>query len=388
LQDGWLAKKLMELTMLPTSILRIWFIGLISLAILGGAVYLAWDWYRYDRDDQQLYWAIGLGTIACLGRFAFWPVTALGGGPPTLTSVRETRLTRPDGTAIHVNILREGSGPAVILTHGWSLNSSLWGYAQSELPKNCELIAWDLRGLGRSSKSPTNDYSLEAMSGDLLEVSQLAGERNVILVGHSIGGMICQTFARLYPDQLERRVTDIVLVDTTFTNPLKTATLAPLWLALQKPLIEPLLHLTVWLSPLVWLMNLQSYFNGTTQMTTRFTSFAGQQTWGQIDFVSRLSTFASPAVVARGMLAMLKFDATDALPSIGVPMMVLAGDNDRLTRREASEYLAAHAPKGSLQMVDSAGHLGLLEQHGAFNAKIAQMAARLGKLGSDARASA
>jgi pimeloyl-ACP methyl ester carboxylesterase len=374
--------------MSPLSIVRVWLFGLLSLAVVGTAAYLAWDWYRYDREDSQLYWVFGLGALALTGRFASFPFFGFGSGPPNLTPVDTKRIARPDGTSIHVNVLRRGKGPLVVLTHGWSLNSTLWGYAQRELPNDCEVIAWDLRGLGRSSRSPANDYSVETMAADLREVIRISGERQVILVGHSIGGMICQTFCRLFPGELQKSVTAIALCDTTYTNPLKTAVLAPLWQALQKPFIEPLLHLTVWLSPVVWLMNLQSYLNGSTQLTTRFSSFAGTQTWGQIDFAARLSSFASPSVVARGMLAMLRFDENQSLPDIPVPLLVIAGANDRLTRLEASEHISRQAPKAKLTAVEPGGHLSLLERHDSVNDALSQLVLEVGDRRSAARATA
>ncbi|HYO26494.1 MAG TPA: alpha/beta hydrolase [Lacipirellulaceae bacterium] len=362
--------------MMPFTIIRTWIFGLLGIAIVLGAGYLAWDWYRYDRDDEQLWWALGLGALAFLGRFPLMLLMGFGGGPPPLSRVDAKRIRMADGTEIHVNVLKRGRGPSVVLTHGWSLDSSIWGYAQRELPEDCELLAWDLRGLGSSSTSPANDYSLETMAGDLLEVTKLANGRPVVLVGHSIGGMICQTFCRLYPGQLGAPVCGIVLCDTTFTNPLATAIFAPLWRALQKPLIEPLLHLTVWCSPLVRLMNMQSYWNGTTHQTTRLTSFAGKQSWGDIDLVSRLSSFANPAVVARGMLAMLRFDEQATLPRINVPVQVVVGENDRLTRREASETIASRVPGAALTVVDPGGHLALLEQQEIVNQSIGQLVKR------------
>src|SRR5687768_797004 len=154
--------------MMPFSILRIWILGILGLGIVLGAGYLAWDWYRYDRGDEQLWWAIGLGVFALIGRFPLMPLMGIGGGPPPLSPVDSKRIKRPDGTEIHVNVLKRGPGPVVVLTHGWSLNCTVWSYAQRELPPDCEILAWDLRGLGSSTKSPTNDYSIEAMAADLL----------------------------------------------------------------------------------------------------------------------------------------------------------------------------------------------------------------------------
>ena len=117
------------------------------------------------------------------------------------------------------------------------------------------LIVWDLPGLGLSKQPDNHDYSLENLARDLDAVIALAGGRPVVLVGHSIGGMISLTHCKLFPQAMGTRVCGLVLVNTTYTNPVRTTSMAGLKTALQKPLFEPLLHLTIGLSPLVRVMN-------------------------------------------------------------------------------------------------------------------------------------
>jgi hypothetical protein len=71
---------------------------------------------------------------------------------------------------------------------------------------------------------------------------------------------------------------------------------------LERPVIVPLLHLTIWLSPLLWLSNLMSYLNGSALLSTNSSGFAGTETWEELDFVARFQLQASPGVMARGML--------------------------------------------------------------------------------------
>ncbi|QSJ14321.1 alpha/beta fold hydrolase [Nostoc sp. UHCC 0702] len=116
--------------------------------------------------------------------------------------------------------------------------------------------------MGKSSRPKNNDYSLEKYARDLAAVIDIAGDKPVILLGHSMGGMINLTFCRLFPEQLKRRVASLILVDTTYTNPVKTCIFSSLVRKLQKPLLEPLLYLTILLSPIFWLMTWLSYLNG------------------------------------------------------------------------------------------------------------------------------
>ena len=114
-------------------------------------------------------------------------------------------------------------------------------------------------GLLGKSRGPSNrDYSLEKLAHDLNAVLEHAAPNGpVILVGHSIGGMTQQTFCRLYAEKLNSSVKGLVLLHTTYTNPIVTNMAA--WLT--KPL-EPIIRLInllmIPLAPLAWLSNWQS----------------------------------------------------------------------------------------------------------------------------------
>jgi len=154
-------------------------------------------------------------------------------------------------------------------------NSTEWNYLKKELAGDFQLIVWDLPGLGRSTRPTNRDYSMENLSRDLEAVLGLTSDRPAILLGHSIGGMITLTFCRLFPEALRARVRAIALVQTTYTNPVRTTKMASLFTALERPVIVPLLHLTIGLSPLVWLSNWMSYLNGSAFLSTKSSGFAG-----------------------------------------------------------------------------------------------------------------
>jgi len=127
--------------------------------------------------------------------------------------------------------------------------------------------------------------------------------------------------------------------------------------------LVPLMYLTIALSPLVWLMNWLSYLNGSAHLATKLSSFAGTETWQQIDFFTRFQPEASPAVMARGMLGMMRYDATHTLARISVPALVVAGNRDLVTKPEASERIRSGIPRARLITLAPAKHLGLIEHH-------------------------
>jgi pimeloyl-ACP methyl ester carboxylesterase len=228
--------------------------------------------------------------------------------------------------------------------------------------------------LGRSTRPANNDYSLENLAGHLEAVLALAGGPPAVLLGHSIGGMITLTFARLFPELLITRVAGLALVHTTYTNPVRTTSNAGFYTALERPVLVPLLHLTIWLSPLVWLLNWLSYLNGMTHLSTKRSGFAGFESWDQVEFFSRLQAQASPAVMARGMLGMIHYDATEALRRIDVPTLVVPADGDPLCRPEASQRIHQEVPESQLLPLAPARHMGLTEHHEQFAEIVAQFA--------------
>jgi pimeloyl-ACP methyl ester carboxylesterase len=382
--------------MIPSSIVRVWFPGLFSWVLLSAGIYFGHKWYQgawsYDFNIQRSYfdphigynhetfllvlalalllWVLAGGVIVRGILSLFMKTQYSDSRVPLPNRSREgatiSRLGRPDGSELQVECYGREDAPPIILTHGWGANSTEWDYLKKELADDFHLIVWDLPGLGRSSRPTNRDYSMENLARDLEAVLGLTGDRPAILLGHSIGGMITLTFCRLFPQALGARVRAIALVQTTYTNPVRTTNMAGLLTALERPVIVPLLHLTIWLSPLVWLSNLMSYLNGSTLLSTKSSGFAGSETWEQLDFVARFQLQASPAVMARGMFGMVRYDATAALKAINVPVLVMAGDKDPVCNPEASKRMQRAIPGAHLAQLAPAKHMGLIEHHTRF----------------------
>lgn len=402
--------------MTPTSVLRTLLLGWFGWIVLGLGIYLVWEWADGaepsrvsvatdvdadgDREavvvkragaDQIGGWpalagGIGLILLSTVGPFPLVHLLSrrrgAGDPDPDRQQGRPLALERPDGSVIHAEVFGPTTGPTLICTHGWSLDRTDWMYVIDRLAGRYRVVVWDLPGLGRSKGATNRDCTLEKYAEDLHAVVNATGEGATILVGHSIGGMIIQTYCRLHPEAVGSRVHGLALVHTTYRNPLTTMLGAPLWTALQKPLIEPLNYLMIPLAPLAWLSNWQSYLNGSLHLTSRITSFAGRQSPFQVDRSSRLAAMAWPAVLARGNLAMLKFDEEQSLPKITVPTLIVAGDDDRTTKRVASERIAASIPDSRLVTLDPGGHLGHWEMHDKFVAALDEFAASIDSVSS------
>ena len=333
------------------------------------------DWqFGFNRETAAL-----LGGLALLG-WSFGGGWALRPGllgrradaePPLTTPHEIRRIDRPGGRSLHVELYGTAGKPAIVLTHGWGLDREEWRYARKELGDRFRLITWDLPGLGKSDAPADRDWALERLAADLGAVVELAGPSPVILLGHSIGGMIALTYCKLFPQALGTRVSGLVLAHSTYTNPVRTTAASGFYMAIQKPILEPLCHLMVWLSPVFRALNWLSYLNGSAHRSTERSTFSGQESRQQLDFLTRYTPKVSPAVIGRGMLAMFRYDATSVLRTIPVPTLVVVGDQDRQTTAEAGEFMRQAIPEAELYVIRSARHGGLFEHHGSFHAKVA-----------------
>jgi pimeloyl-ACP methyl ester carboxylesterase len=365
--------------MMPLSFLLMWIVALLSIGILAGAIYIIWAWY-VGTIIATAWLVVGIAMLAwsIAGRWLIVLLHPAGSDDPvSVRSGRQHRLKRPDGHELYVEIHGPDTGVPIVLTHGWSLDSTAWYYAKKHLSDRFRLILWDLPGLGQSSQRHDRDYRIERFAEDLRAVLEFTGDTKALLLGHSIGGMTIQTFCRLFPDIVASRVSGIVLANTTYTDPTRTTIASGFVNALEKPVIAPLLHLTVWLWPVVWAMNVMSYLNGSAHITTRLISFNGDVTRGQLDFTARFTAKQSPAVLARGMLAALAFDETRTLATISVPVLVLIANSDRLTVPAAGERIAATVPGATLVRINRAGHCGIIEQSRDYYSSVAQYAESL-----------
>ncbi len=280
-------------------------------------------------------------------------------------------ISRPDGSVLEVKTYGPKGGSAIIWTHGWGLNNKEWCYQKADLATKYRLIVWDEPGLGKSTKPANNEFNLENFARDLAAVVDFCRTDKVFLAGHSIGGMTILTFCKMFPEILSKKISGLILVHTTHTNPVRTTKMAGLYTAIEKPVIVPMLYLTIWTWPLVWAMNWISYLNGSAHRSTRKSSFAGTETFEQVEYVARAQTMARPDTLARGMLGMLKYDATNVLAGIRTPTLVVIGDKDKTTLPSTGEFIAAHVPNSRLETLSPARHQGLLEHHARFNKLVA-----------------
>jgi pimeloyl-ACP methyl ester carboxylesterase len=97
----------------------------------------------------------------------------------------------------------EGKGPAVVLIHGVGARLENWDGVCARLARHFQVLRYDLRGHGRSTRLP-GPYSLSLFASDLRALFAHTGLRKAHIVGHSLGGMIAQMFCLKHADCVDR----------------------------------------------------------------------------------------------------------------------------------------------------------------------------------------
>ena len=144
-----------------------------------------------------------LNLIAAALLFAGAPAAAEV--PPFPASFKVREIMGGDAT-IHVRV--GGTGPAVVLLHGYGETGDMWAPMAADLMRDHKVIVPDLRGLGLSSK-PSAGFDKKTQAGDVAAVMDALGVTRADVVTHDIGNMVGFAFAMLHPERVRR----FVLID-------------------------------------------------------------------------------------------------------------------------------------------------------------------------------
>ena len=113
----------------------------------------------------------------------------------------------PDNVRIVYEVHGEGT-PALIFVHGWSCDRSYWKDQVGTFSKKFKVVTIDLGGHGESGLG-RKSWTMEAFGSDVAAVVKKLALKNVVLVGHSMGGDVIAEAAR----QLQGTVVGLIMVD-------------------------------------------------------------------------------------------------------------------------------------------------------------------------------
>ena len=112
--------------------------------------------------------------------------------------------------------VRGGDGPAIVFVHGAIVDHRMWGPQLAALHDAYTVVAYDVRGHGRTGGSTRESYTVADYVADLDALLAALDVERAVLCGLSLGGCIAQAYAATHPEQ----VAGLVLADTFTTAPL------------------------------------------------------------------------------------------------------------------------------------------------------------------------
>lgn len=243
-----------------------------------------------------------------------------------------------------------GSGPALLLVHGFPLDRTLWTHQMEILSDSYRLVVPDLRGHGQS-QVPSGPYDMDQMADDLCALLQKLGVERVVLAGLSMGGYVAFAFWRNWP----HLVRALVLVDT------RAAADTLEGRANRRAMIQ---HAQT--------EGTGDIVEGMLPKLLSPTTLAGKP---EVVLHARRMMAHTPTAGVIGALQGMaqRPDSTPTLATITVPTLIVVGEDDAITPPAEADAMrnailaAGSAPSVSLACIPAAGHLAPLENPTAFN---------------------
>ena len=102
---------------------------------------------------------------------------------------------------IKQHYVKAGSGPAVMLLHGWPQTCYEWRHVIERLAGNFTVVAPDLRGFGYTSK-PASGYDAATIASDLAALTAHLGFKDITVIGHDWGAVFGYVYAASSPNEV------------------------------------------------------------------------------------------------------------------------------------------------------------------------------------------
>ncbi len=238
---------------------------------------------------------------------------------------------------IYYEISGNNKGPKMVLIHGLFLNSDTWKFQLHELESEFNILRFDLRGHGRTTK-PKERFTIRNYVDDMFALLQHLGWKNELyLVGHSLGGMIALVYGLENPSHVKKMV---VADSFCFIS--------------QEAITDVLGRIN----------------------SSKLEKFAlGISIRGLIPYNEEIAQYVAKLVTdhmtkklcLQATAASAGFNICENLKNLNIPVLVLVGKKDITTPVWASEMIHEWLPKSELVIIPEAGHLTIFDHPKEFN---------------------
>lgn len=253
---------------------------------------------------------------------------------------------------------------------GIACDGFIWKYLWDDLAAHASVAHFHYRGHGRSARpSDPERIDVSAHAADADAVRHALGDPPVVLVGHSFGTQVALEAYRLRPERVQALVFlcgSFGRVTYTFKNSDLLANVLPDLLAFVGK--HPLVGRALW-------------SNMPVKAAMRVAELTGDIDLSRVKVEDVAPYFSHVSGLDLGMfLKMLRaageHSAEDLLPSVKVPVLVVAAEHDSFTPPAVSRAMAEAIPGAELALISAGSHLLPLERHEELEALVLDFLAR------------
>lgn len=248
--------------------------------------------------------------------------------------------------------------PVLVLANGLGGPHTAWSPLVDYFADHYDFVTWDYRGLYGSGRAPSatkQAYAIDRHVDDLLGILDSERIERACFVGWSMGVQVClEAFKRVG----KARMNGLILVNGTFGRPLDTV----LPLPGARHLVPPALG---WASklhrPAGNILRLFAKQPEAVRLLKRFGMMG--ETVDEDGFADLVKAFGKLDVQAFlfNLQALGEHDASSILPTIDVPVLVVAGDKDKMTPRDLSQQMVRKIPDAEILIVRGGTHYTVIE---------------------------
>ena len=245
-----------------------------------------------------------------------------------------------------VSYLNEGliNAPTIIFIHGFPLNKSMWNSQVEALKENYRVIAYDIRGHGKSDAGD-EDFSIGLFVNDLLSLMDALKIDKTILCGFSMGGYIALNAIENHPE----RFIALLLFDTNCADDKPEAK------EKRMKAIESIKE-----------KGLDQYAEESLKKLFAPISFSKQI--AEIAIVKEMIMKTPEQSLYKTLHALAERSETcSKLHQIKVPVLIMVGKEDEITPPAVALLMHEKIYGSTIQIIDHAGHLSNLENSKEFN---------------------
>ncbi len=257
------------------------------------------------------------------------------------------------GTINYVDVGSSDAAVTFVLSHGVTLSIRTWIRQISMLATaGFRVIAFDHRGHG-GSQLGTTGWSVANLGDDVATLLHELELINVVIVGHSMGGIAAQSYLARHRDAAAARLVGLVLLSTL------PSALVGSQAARFGQLVEQVTRKTpdstrLWANPQIGLL------------LARF-GFGRDPVASHVELVRQMMVACPKTTRVEGPRSLIGFNLVGELANITIPTLVIGGTADVITPPGDSQRMYESIPDARIEMLEDGGHMLMLERADIVN---------------------